>query len=58
MGCGTGENNIRATQEQRHKFGGECEHWGTGKIRGTREQVLSSLPERASPVVGKELISA
>ena len=34
------------------------EHWGTGKIWGTREQVPSSLPGRALLVVCKVLISA
>ena len=34
------------------------EHWGTGKIWGTREQVPSSLPGRALSVVCNVLISA
>ena len=56
-----GEKNIhlRVTEEQRAQLIlREGEHLGTGKIWGTREQVPSSLPGRASSVVCKVLISA
>ena len=51
--------HLRVTEEQRAQLilRGR-ENWGTGKIWGTREQVPSSLPGRASSVVCKVLISA
>ena len=51
--------HLRVTEEQRAQLIlREREHWGTGKICGTRERVPSSLPGRASSVVCKVLISA
>ena len=49
-----GNRGIKGTH-----FEWEWEHWGKRNIRGTREQVPSSLPpERASLIVCKELIIA
>ena len=48
--------HLRVTEEQRAQL--ILRGRGTGKIWGTREQLPSSLPGRASSVVCKVLISA
>ena len=48
--------HLRVTEDQRAQL--ILRGRGTGKIWGTREQLPSSLPGRASSVVCKVLISA